>query len=371
MNPTPNTPFLNLLNDTASERFSKEGIIALLLSQGEEEKMLFDKAMEIKERYVGNVVHFRGLVEYSNRCGKSCYYCGIRSGNRAIHRYTVSDEEVIAVAKQVMEYRYGSMAIQSGERGCRGFAKQITNLVKEIKRISGDKIGITLSCGEQSEEVYRAWFEAGAHRYLLRIETSNPELYAKLHPQNEKHNYQNRIASLERLRKVGYQVGSGIMVGLPWQTVEDLADDILFLKAQEIDMIGMGPYIEHTQTPFYRYRDELWPLQERLNVTLKMIATLRIMMKNVNMVASTAMQAIDPKGREKAIVIGANIMMPNLTPQKYRDDYLLYQNKPGVDDDSQKSHNALVKSALNIKHTIGYDQWGDSAHFSERISGKK
>ena len=357
----------SLLHEKAPQNFSKEEFTTLLSCEGDDQRLLFDKAKEAKERYIGNVVHLRGLVEYSNRCAKSCHYCGIRSGNRAVHRYILTNEEVIEVVKQVLDFGYGSMAIQSGECCGRTFTKQITKLLKEIKRISQNRIGITLSCGEQSKEVYREWFEAGAHRYLLRIEASNPELYAKLHPQTPKHDYQARIGCLENLRKIGYQVGTGVMVGLPFQSMEHLSEDILFFKNFDVDMIGLGPYIEHAQTPLFSIKDHLLPLDKRFNLTLKMIAILRIVMPDINMVASTAMQAINPHGREEAILCGANILMPNLTPQKYREEYLLYANKPGIKEDSLSSHQSLVNSVLNIHHTIGVDQWGDSLHFHNKV----
>jgi len=358
---------MNVHDILTQEQFSRENLVILLSSKGEEETLLFEKAKQIKEQYVGNVVHFRGLVEYSNLCGKNCYYCGIRSENKQISRYTVTDDEVITAAKHIIENRYGSMVLQSGECSNEVFISHIAQLVNEIKQISNNRIGITLSCGEQSETVYKQWFEAGVHRYLLRIETSNPELYAKLHPQDKKHDYQTRIQCLESLRKTGYQVGTGVMIGLPFQNMEHLADDILFFKEKDMDMIGMGPYIEHSQTPFYKYKDDLLPLKERFLLTLKMIAITRIMMKNVNIVASTAMQAIDETGREKALLSGANIIMPNLTPQKYRENYLLYQNKPSVNEDAEETKIQLERRILNINHTIGYNQWGDSKHFQLRM----
>jgi biotin synthase len=347
-------------------QFSKEDLVVLLSSDGEEQILLFDKAKEIKGKYIGNVVHFRGLVEYSNTCSKNCYYCGIRSENQNINRYTVSDEEVLTAARLVMENRYGSMVLQSGECSNKEFTSHITKLIKEIKQISNNRIGITLSCGEQTEDVYRQWFEAGAHRYLLRIESSNSELYAKLHPQNNKHDYQKRIQCLGSLQKIGYQVGTGVMIGLPFQSIGDLAEDLLFFKEKDIDMVGMGPYLVHKQTPMAKHQDGLLSMEQRFNLSLNMIACLRILMKDVNIAASTAMQTLNPYGRERAIEAGANIVMPNLTPLKYRENYKLYEDKPSVNEDAEETKNKLEKRILSINHTIGYDQWGDSAHFESR-----
>jgi len=357
---------MNIHDILNKEQFSKEDLTVLLAFEGENQKLLFDKAKAIKQQYIGNVVHFRGLIEYSNTCSKNCYYCGIRSENKEISRYTTTDEEVMHVVKLITENRYGSLVLQSGECSNKEFTDHITQLIKNIKRISNNSVGVTLSCGEQSEEVYRQWFEAGAHRYLLRIESSNPQLYAKLHPQNKKHDYQTRIHCLEKLKKIGYQVGTGVMIGLPFQTIENLAEDLLFFKEKDVDMIGMGPYLVHKQTPMADCASELLTIEQRFNLSLNMIACLRILMKDVNIAASTAMQTLNPFGRERAIEVGANIVMPNLTPLKYRENYKLYEDKPSVNEDAEETKNQLEKRILSINHTIGYDQWGDSAHYIAR-----
>jgi biotin synthase len=357
---------MNIGNILNKVQLSKEDLMVLLSLQGEQQRLLFDKSKEIKQQYIGNVVHFRGLVEYTNRCNKNCYYCGIRCENKEINRYTVSDEEVFHAAKLVMENRYGSMVIQSGECSDEAFTSHITDLVKKIKQMSNNSIGITLSCGEQSEDTYKKWFDAGAHRYLLRIEASNPELYAKLHPKNKKHDYETRLKCLDILRKTGYQVGTGVMIGLPFQSIENLAQDLLFFKEKDIDMIGMGPYLVHEQTPMADYESTLLSMEQRFNLSLNMIACLRILMKDVNIAATTAMQTLNPFGREKAIQAGANIVMPNLTPQKYRKNYLLYQNKPCIDEDAEQCKKCLENRILSINHTVGHNQWGDSVHFKNR-----
>lgn len=220
--------------------------------------------------------------------------------------------------------------------------------------------------GEQTGETYRRWFEAGAHRYLLRIEVSNPLLYGKYHPRNKRHDYQARRDCLHLLRNIGYQVGSGVMIGLPFQRHEDLADDLIFFRDNDIDMVGMGPYIEHENTPLYRYKDQLLPRLERFNLSLRMVAILRIMMQDINIAATTAMQAIDPLGREKAIKVGANIIMPNLTPTKYRQGYLLYQDKPCVDEDAEECRRCLEARIHLAGGEVGYGEWGDSRHFENR-----
>ncbi len=357
---------MNIKNILAEDNFSKENLAYLLASQDEEQQLLFEKAKAVKEKHIGNTVYFRGLVEYSNRCNKNCYYCGIRNLNKEVERYTVTDEEVMQIARIIMENHYGSMVIQTGECTERHFTAHITDLICKVKEFSDNKIGITLSCGEQSQEVYREWFDAGAHRYLLRIEASNKELYAKLHPNNTLHDYNARSQCLDELKKIGYQVGTGVMIGVPFQTLENLAEDLLFFKEKDIDMIGMGPYIVHNQTPLAQQHESLLNENQRFNLSLNMIAVLRILMKDVNIAASTAMQTLHPQGREKAIEVGANIVMPNLTPMKYRENYKLYENKPSVNEDAEETKNQLEKRILSIHHKIGYNQWGDSLHFKNR-----
>ncbi len=349
-----------------SEFFCKEDLVVLLLADEEERKLLFEKAAAIKDKFVGKKVYYRGLIEFSNLCGKNCLYCGIRAGNKKMHRYEVTENEVMDAARYAYENRFGSIVIQAGERSGSQYVKRIERLVRMIKQMSNDELGITLSLGEQSEETYRRWFEAGAHRYLLRIEVSNPELYPTYHPNNKKHDYQERLHALMRLRKVGYQVGSGVMIGLPFQTVEDLADDLLFFREYDIDMVGMGPYIEHENTPMFKYKDSLMSKMERFYLSLKMVAVLRILMKDINIAATTAMQAIDPLGREKSIKVGANIIMPNLTPTKYRDDYLLYEDKPCTDEDAEECKRCLEARIHMAGGEIGYGEWGDSKHFKQR-----
>ncbi len=348
------------------KQFSKEDLVTLLKVKGEDKKELFHYAAEVKKTEIGSKVYFRGLVEYSNICSKDCFYCGVRLSNKNIERYQVNDEEVIQAAQFAYDQGFASMVIQSGERSDKTFVEKLEKLILEIKKIGDGSLGLTLSCGEQSKKSYKKWFDAGAHRYLLRIETSNEELYYKIHPKTKKHDFQKRIQSLKDLKEVGYQVGTGVMIGLPFQTLDDLANDLLFFKALDIDMAGMGPYIEHKQTPLYQYRDTLLPLQERFDLSLKMVALLRILMKDINIAATTAMQTIDAEGREKAILVGANVIMPNLTPLKYREDYLLYEDKPCIDEEADTCKNCLEARIHRTGNEIGFNEWGDSLHFKRR-----
>ena len=348
------------------DQFSKDDIIRLLQSKDDEEKALFVKSSEIKLENIGKNVHFRGLVEFSNICKKDCLYCGIRAGNPKVDRYDIADEEILKAAKFAYENNYGSLVLQSGERSDQKFIDRIENLLKEIKKLSNNELGITISIGEQTKETYQKWFDAGAHRYLLRIESSNKDLYNKIHPNNEEHSHETRLKCLKSLQEVGYQTGTGVMIGIPFQTYDDLANDLLFMQKFDIDMVGMGPFIEHDQTPMYEYRDQLMPLKDRFRLTLKMIAVLRIMMKDINIASATALQAIDPLGREKALRIGANIIMPNITPTKERANYLLYQNKPCIDEGADDCTNCMEARINMVDGEIGYGEWGDSQHFKNR-----
>lgn len=350
------------------ESFSKADLVQLLRADAENSKKIYERSKAIKEEFVGRKVYFRGLIEYSNFCSKNCFYCGIRAGNSRYVRYEMPDEEVLEAAKYAYDHQFASIVIQSGERNNRKFTGTIERLLKEIHSMSDGKLHVTLSLGEQTEETYNRWFAAGAQRYLLRIEVSNPELYRKLHPSDTHHEYNQRLDALRRLRKAGYQVGTGVMIGLPFQTISDLADDLIFFRDFDIDMAGMGPYIEHEDTPLFQFRSELLPLRERFLLSLKMVSLLRIMMKDINIAATTAMQTIDPQGREKALLVGANVIMPNLTPVKYRQSYLLYQNKPCLDEEAEECKSCLEARIALSGDEIGYGEWGDSRHFDKRTS---
>jgi biotin synthase len=346
------------------DTFNKQDLIAMLNSAGDNQALLYQKSRAVTDYHIGNRVHLRGLIEYSNVCIKDCLYCGIRRSNKNTQRYILSDEDVVQCALYALENNYGSIAIQSGERTDKIFISKISHLIKEIKKLSNGKLGITLSLGEQTLDTYKEWFDVGAHRYLLRIETSNRALYSKIHPNNNLHIFDKRLEALQNIRKAGFQLGTGVMIGLPHQTIENLADDLLFLKALDVDMVGMGPYIEHFETPLIETQYLLKSRQERLDLTFKMVATLRILMKDINIVAATALQAIDKMGREKAIRYGANILMPNITPRNFRSDYKLYQDKPCTDENAADCNSCIDIRMNMIGIQIGYNEWGDSRHFS-------
>ena len=345
--------------------FSRENLITLLRAEGSDGLMLLKIAGEQKLNLVGNKVYLRGLIELSNICEKDCFYCGIRKSNKNILRYNLSDEEVLKAARFAFQEKFGSIVVQSGEVTNEIFVSRIERLVLQIKELSANKLGITLSFGEQTESVYQRWFAAGAHRYLLRIESSNSELYSKLHPSDGHHTYEQRLNALNLLKKIGYQTGTGVMIGSPGQTIEDLADDLLFFRNFDIAMVGMGPFIEHNDTPFNKPATGSLPLAGRFNLTLKMVAILRLMMPDINIAATTALQAIDPLGREKAVKAGANIIMPNITPGSYRNNYLLYNNKPCTDEEPEQCAGCLDARLALADCEIGYGEWGDSIHFKQ------
>ena len=339
--------------------FSVDEIRGMLECEGKARQELFDRALRIRNETVGEGIYLRGLIELSNVCRKNCLYCGIRRGNARVERYTLTDDQVLEAARYAWQQGYGSVVIQAGERVSEEYVARIERLVRAIGELSGGVLGITLSLGEQTPDTYRRWREAGAHRYLLRIESSSPELYRRIHPDDSLHRYEDRVRALEALAECGYQVGTGVMIGLPGQTTSDLARDILFMKEFDIDMCGMGPYIESEGTPLAEFsygqgEGTQKALFGRLELTLKMIAALRIVMPDINIAATTALQAIDPMGRLRAVECGANVVMPNLSPQEVRANYALYDNKP------------LALDSRILERRVQYGQRGDSLHFKKK-----
>lgn len=357
-----------ITNDILTKNLlSREDLVSLLsVSEDREKHLIYRTANDVKKRYAGSMVYLRGLIEISNICRKDCLYCGIRKSNGAVRRYTLSEEDVVDKALWAWRRNFGSIVIQSGERTDRQFIDNLASAIKVIRQQTDNALGITLSCGEQEPETYRQWLDAGAHRYLLRIETSSEELFRKIHPENEFHRFEDRLKALENLKKTGFQTGTGVMIGLPGQTMENLAEDLLFMRNIDIDMIGMGPYIPHHDTPMGQWKEHLLSPADRFELSLRMIALARIMMKDINIAASTAMQVLDPDGRIKAILAGANVFMPNMTPKIFADNYHLYDGKPGVMDDPMIVVKELESRLKALGETIGYGKWGDSKHYFKR-----
>jgi biotin synthase len=346
--------------------FDKETLSRLLQTDKAHAPLIFEKAAEIKKKYVGNTTYLRGLIELSNICRKNCLYCGIRKGNTHIERYNLTDEAVLQAARYAYENKYASIVIQSGELNNEKFTNRITRLLKKINAATNNELGITLSMGEQSEAVFREWKANNVSRYLLRIESSDKDLYNSIHPNDENHSFEKRLNALRCLQKLKYQTGTGVMIGLPGQSYEQLADDLLFFRDFDIDMVGMGPYISHSETPMANLNNQ-FSLSERFFLALKMTALLRILMKDINIAAATALQAIDPAGREKAIKCGANVLMPNLTPTQNRNNYKLYENKPCTDESAEDCIHCTEARISLAGDEIGYGQKGSSEHYYKRI----
>ena len=325
----------------AQNRLNREEWIQLI--EGRTPKLaqyIFEKARKIRQAYYGTDVYIRGLIEFTNYCKNDCYYCGIRRSNSKAHRYRLSEEQILRCCQQGYTLGFRTFVLQGGEDGY--FTdERMVSLVKEIRKNYPD-CAITLSIGERSYDSYLALFEAGADRYLLRHETWDEEHYRLLHPPalSAKHRQQ----CLWDLKKIGYQVGTGYMVGSPFQTAQNLADDMLFLEELNPQMVGIGPFIPHHDTPF---KDQA---AGTLELTLYMLGLIRLMLPKVLLPATTALGTIDEKGRELGILAGANVVMPNLSPENVRKDYLLYDNKICTGSEAAECRMDLE----NRMHAIGY-----------------
>jgi biotin synthase len=318
-------------------------------------------AREVKRRHCGNLVSIRGIVELGNICSKDCYYCGIRKSNSSLQRYRLKVGDVVRMARTNRDLGYGSIVLQGGEIE----SEENTRFIEEcLEGIAELDLGVTLSLGEQTEDVYRRWKEAGASRYLLRIETSNPALYARLHPPG--HSWERRRECLAALGRCGYQVGTGVMCALPGQTAADLADDIVFYGEIDADMIGMGPYIPHPDTPLAAQAQPLSDA-ERLELGLNMIAATRLYLHDVNIAATTALQALADDGRERGILAGANVVMPNVTDVGYRARYQLYAGKPCLNENASLCRGCLERRIESIGEKINWRARGDSPHYHDRL----
>ena len=304
----------------APKNLNEDGLAKMLASTDEGLwREIFAAAREVKAQCGKPEVLPRGLIECSNVCAKNCLYCGIRKGNDKTVRYRMPEEDVLGCINEVRRRGYPAVAFQAGE--IEGEANT-AYYERHIAMCRG--LEVTLSLGEQTEEVYRRWKDAGAMRYLIRIETSNRELYAKIHP--AECSFERRLGCIRMLKRLGYVTGSGVMIGLPGQTIDDLAHDIVFYGDENLDMVGMGPYVAHPDSLMPDSRYQLPTTNYQLS--LRMIALTRLYLWNVNIVAATALEALDPEnGRRRGIDAGANVIMPNLTPEKFRVEYDLYPGK--------------------------------------------
>ncbi|MHB8124912.1 MAG: [FeFe] hydrogenase H-cluster radical SAM maturase HydE [Desulfitobacteriaceae bacterium] len=349
----------------AEENMVEANIISILSSQEAETlENLLTAADLCRRNNIGDRVYFRGLIEFSNHCDCNCFYCGIRKNNQNILRYRLKKDQIINIALAAYQAGFHSVALQSGEVHEPAEVDFVVEVVKAIKEHSqaldanGQGLGITLSMGELSFRQYNKLWEAGAHRYLLRIETSDAGLFNSLHPPTQ--TYTKRLECLTALKDIGFQVGTGVMIGLPGQNFEHLAHDLKFFVDQDIDMLGMGPYIPHKDTPMYRTGRAIQ--FDTFSTTLKMLALARLLMPDINMVASTALQTIHPQGLELGLKAGANVVMPILTPETNRQQYRLYENN------QYKEVQQLTREIMDSGFTIGLWEWGDSPHYRRRMT---
>ncbi len=308
----------------------------------ETDDSLFQEANEVRKKYVGDEVHLRGLIEFSNICGRTCYYCGLRCSNNEIKRYRLEEDEIIKFAQHGKMLGLQTVVLQSGEDAYFSTDK-LCHIIERIKKFD---VALTLSIGEKSYNDYKAFKDAGADRYLLRIETTDKNLYETLHPHMS---FENRIECLYNLKELGYETGTGCLVGLPNQTIDSLADDILFFKKLDADMIGIGPFIPHPNTPL---GDKKVDLKRNFDLSLRVMALCRIIMKDINIPATTAMETINPNGRIIALNSGANVVMPNITEGEYRKNYEIYPNKICINESPDKCSVCIKSKIMSIGRTV-------------------
>ena len=321
--------------------FTKKEIVDILKDDSQNE-WLFSLADKVRRENVGDEVHLRGLIEFSNICHCFCKYCGLRCENKELDRYRILPDDIVKYAQKAVEMGYKTIVLQSGEDVF--YTKEI--LCDIIRRIKEFDVALTLSIGERSFEDYKAFRDCGADRYLIRIETTDKDLYKKMHPNMS---FENRVRCLKDLKKLGYEVGTGCLVGLPEQTVESLADDILFFKEINADMIGIGPFIAHPHTPLKDMPNGNFTL------ALKVMALTRILLKNINIPATTAMETLNPNGRIIALQSGANVVMPNVTTTEYRAKYEIYPNKICINENPSQCFNCIGGKIRSIGRTISKD----------------
>lgn len=344
---TSNT-FMNLDSILNKEELTQEEIVFLLsLSNTGDIEKLYNRADELRALYCGNEVHFRGILEFSNYCVQNCIYCGLREDNYAISRYRMTPDEIIDTTHKIVSNGIGTIILQSGEDPYFD-TDLMAYIVYSIKQ--KNDIAITLSMGERGFDEYRTWKIAGADRYLLKHETANAKNYSVYHNRQK---LSDRLAHLQFLKNLGYQIGTGSIIGLPLQTAEDIADDILLCKELDVDMAVFDPFIATPNTP---YRSEADGSAE---LTLKTIAAARIVLKNSHITATAETDAADESGRAKGLSAGANVVMPDLTPQIYRSNYKIYPGMRSADESPEESSEKLEEKITAIGRKISFKR-GDS-----------
>ncbi len=339
---------------------------------------LWSRADAVRRENVGDAVHLRGLIEISSFCVRQCGYCGIRAGRPGLSRYRMTPDEILDCARNATRLGYGTVVLQAGEDP-QLTSEWVVNVVRRIK--SECPLAVTLSLGEQDESTLRAWKEAGADRYLLRFETSNSQLFAAIHPPRSGRRV-DRIAQLRCLRELGYEVGSGVMVGIPGQVFDDLAGDIELFRALDLDMIGVGPFLPHPETPLGAAdRENGGAENERPGnvhdqvpnselMTYKVIALARLVCPRANIPSTTALATLNrDRGREQGLERGANIVMPNLTPVEYRRLYEIYPAKACLYETAEQCHGCLTQRIAGIGRTIGTGPGGSPNWLARTVPG--
>ena len=336
---------IDRLHTTGS--LDREQWIQLLSERSEEtDQYARDLGNKVRQQIYGNDIYVRGLVEFTNYCKNDCYYCGIRRSNKNAQRYRLTEEDILLCCQQGYELGFRTFVLQGGEDGYYT-DERLLSIIHKIKAGYPD-CALTLSIGEKSEESYRDYREAGVDRYLLRHETADEEHYGKLHPSSM--SCEHRKNCLRTLKKLGFQTGAGFMVGAPYQTVENLADDFLFLKELDPEMVGIGPFIPHQDTPFHGEKSGT------LEDTLFYLALLRLMLPHALLPATTALGTIHPKGREMGVLSGANVVMPNLSPVSVRKKYMLYDGKICTGDEAAECRYCLSRRMEQIDCQIVSDR---------------
>ena len=327
-----------------NQNLNKEEFVKLIRCAHDPEvrELLAERALELRKKYYGDKVYTRGLIEFTNYCKNNCYYCGIQGSNQHANRYRLSKEEILSACENGYQLGYRSFVLQGGEDPHYSDDVMVP-IVSEIRKRYQD-CAITLSLGERSKESYQKLYDAGADRYLLRHEAATPELYQKLHP--ESLSLENRIQCLWNLKEIGYAVGTGFMVGAPYQTVENLVDDLLFIQKLDPQMVGIGPFVPHHDTKFKDYPSGT------VELTTYLTSILRLMNPHLLLPATTALGTIDPRGREKGILAGANVVMPNLSPVAVRKDYSLYDNKICTGEEAAECAGCLGRRLASIDYEL-------------------
>jgi len=343
MNGLSNSEVLGWLRETRPERLRE----------------LYDRADIVRKQNVGDAVHLRGLIEISSHCVRQCMYCGLRRGNRSLDRYRMTRAEIFDCARQAEALGYGTVVLQAGEDPALT-TEWITDIVRWIKCETA--LAVTLSLGERRQHELQCWRSAGADRYLLRFETSDPELYRVIHPRTQ--GSPDRLILLRRLKELGYEAGGGVMVGIPGQSYESLANDVLTFRALDLDMIGIGPYISHAATPLGSgaLRPAIDPREQAPateEMVYKMIALARIVCPTANIPSTTALATINKThGRKRGLSVGANVVMPNLTPVKYRSLYQIYPAKACIEESATDCNQCLRGQIRSLGRFAGRGQGG-------------